>query len=102
DGNGGRLVAAVVLTLAVCSHHFTAMAAVTVLPAAKAVGDSMTLPKTWLVVAIVATMVVILLFGIAGGTLGRVFATQRQREARRLSALANAAFEGIVICRNGV
>jgi diguanylate cyclase (GGDEF)-like protein/PAS domain S-box-containing protein len=78
------------------------MAAVTVLRAERVVGDGMTLPKTWLVAAIVATMVVILLFGIIGGTLGRMFATQRQREARRLSALANAAFEGIVICRDGV
>ncbi len=102
EGMGGRLAAAVVLTLAVCSHHFIGMAAVTILPAAKAVGEGMTLPKTRLVAAIVATMVVILLFGIIGGTLGRMLATQRQHEARRLSALANAAFEGIVICRNGV
>ena len=102
QGIGGRLVSAVVLTLAVCSHHFTGMAAVTVLRAAKVSDEGMTLPKTWLVLAIVATMLVILLFGVIGGTLGRMFATQRQREARRLSALANAAFEGIVICRNGV
>src|SRR6202171_100397 len=102
QGVGGRLAAAVVLTLAVCSHHFTAMAAVSIRPLATVARDSMTLPKTWLVAAILATMVAILLFGILGGTFGRVLATRKQHEARRLTALANAAVEGIVICRDGL
>jgi diguanylate cyclase len=101
-GTGGRLAAAVALTLAVCSHHFTAMAAVSIRPLATVARDGMTLPKTWLVAAILATMVVILILGIVGGTFGRVLASRRQHEARRLTALANAAFEGIVICRDGL
>jgi diguanylate cyclase (GGDEF)-like protein/PAS domain S-box-containing protein len=97
----GRLAAALALTLAVCSHHFTAMGAVTILPDASIGQVTATLPKLGLVAAIVATMVVILLLGILGGTFDRILATRRQREAKRLNTLANAAFEGIVICRDG-
>ena len=96
-----RLVAALLLTIAVCSHHFTAMGAITIeqtIAATAPVGD---LPKGWLVVAIVASMVVVLLLALIGGTFDRMLASRELREARRLSALANAAFEGIVICRDG-
>jgi diguanylate cyclase (GGDEF)-like protein/PAS domain S-box-containing protein len=98
----GRLAAALALTVAVCSHHFVAMAAVSILPNASTDSASGSLPKAWLVWAIVATMVVILLLGVIGGTFDRVLASRQLREARRLSALANAAFEGIAICRRGI
>ena len=95
-----RLLAAFLLTLAVCSHHFTAMAAITIVPGAK-LSVAADLPRGWLVVAIVTAMVLILLLALAGGTFDRLLASRELREARRLSALANAAFEGIVICHDG-
>lgn len=97
-----RLVAALMLTLAVCSHHFTAMGAITIRnndAIASVAGD---LARGWLAIAIVVAMVGILLLGFIGGTFDRMLASRELREARRLSALANAAFEGIVICRQGV
>jgi diguanylate cyclase (GGDEF)-like protein/PAS domain S-box-containing protein len=97
---GQRLVAALLLTLAVCSHHFTSMGAITIVPG-DAPNVTASLPKGWLVVAIVAAMVVILLLAAIGGTFDRMLASRELREARRLSALANAAFEGIVLCRDG-
>ncbi|HEX9568182.1 MAG TPA: MHYT domain-containing protein, partial [Rhodospirillales bacterium] len=96
-----RLLAALVLTIAVCSHHFTAMGAITIertISATAPIGD---LPRGWLVAAIVTAMVVMLLLAAVGGTFDRMLASRELREARRLSALANAAFEGIVICRDG-
>jgi diguanylate cyclase (GGDEF)-like protein len=98
----GRLAAALALTVAVCAHHFTAMAAVSILADGSIAGLSGGLPKPWLVAAIVTTMVIILALGVIGGTFDRVLAGRQLREARRLSALANAAFEGIVFCRNGM
>ena len=52
--------------------------------------------------AILATMVVILLFGVDRRLVRQGARQPQEHEARRLSALANAAFEGIVICREGV
>ena len=95
-----RLVAAFVLTLAVCSHHFTAMGAVEI-RAGTMLADLADLPTGWLVGAIIGTMVVILVLGLIGGSFDRMLASRELREARRLSALANAAVEGIVICRDG-
>ncbi len=100
-GVKGRLVAALALTLAVCSHHFTAMGAVTILPDATSLTIGADLPKVVLVSAIVVAMAVILVLGILGGTFDRMLASRTVREGRRLSALANAAFEGIVICQDG-
>ena len=96
-----RLLAALLLTIAVCSHHFTAMGAITIEPTIAATAPVGDLPRGWLVAAIVAAMVVMLLLAFIGGTFDRMLASRELREARRMSALANAAFEGIVICREG-
>lgn len=102
-GFGGRLAAALALTLAVGSHHFTAMGAVTLVAEPAVAADAApALPRAWLVAAIVGIMLVILLLGIVGGTFDRALTLRREREAERLKALADAAFEGIVICRDGL
>jgi PAS domain S-box-containing protein len=98
---GQRLAAALLLMIAVCSHHFTAMGAITIEPTIAATAPVGDLPKGWLLGAIVAAMLVMILLAFIGGTFDRMLASRELREARRLSALANAAFEGIVVCREG-
>jgi diguanylate cyclase len=96
----GRLGAAIVLTLAVSSHHFTGMGAVGILPWILPAEMPHDLPRDWVVAGIAVVMLMILAFGLLGLVFDRVLAGRSLREARRLTALANTAFEGIVIWRD--
>ena len=96
----GRSGAALVLTLAVCSHHFTGMGAVGILRWTLPTEIPEDLPRNWVVAGIAIAMLAILGFGLLGLVFDRVLAGRSLREARRLTALANTAFEGIVIWRN--
>jgi diguanylate cyclase (GGDEF)-like protein len=101
SGVRGRLLAALAFTLAVCLHHFIGMGAVEVLTAsAQAVVSG--LPRSWLAGAIVAAMVAILGLGALGIAFDRSMTLRALREAARMNALANSAFEGIAVCRAGV
>jgi len=94
-----RLVGAVLLLVAICSHHFTAMGAVTIVPDANIVIPDSALSSRWLAAGVAFASVAILL--LAGAALMLDLRERRlgllARE--RLHSLANAAVEGLVVCR---
>jgi diguanylate cyclase (GGDEF)-like protein/PAS domain S-box-containing protein len=93
-----KLGGAVLLTLAICSHHFTAMAAVSIIPYAMIEVSQSAVPAGWL-----AAGVAIASFGIIGLALaGAVLDIRDQRrselEVDRMRDLANASVEGLLVC----
>ncbi|WP_457108093.1 EAL domain-containing protein [Methylobacterium sp. P5_C11] len=93
-----QLPAALLLLLAICSHHFTAMGAVTVTPDPTLAVSDTAVPNAWLAVAVALASFAILL--LAGAALALDVRDRRHSkvEADRLHSLANAAVEGLVVC----
>ncbi len=114
-----RLGGATLLSLAVLGMHFTAMSAVEIIPGPGGVGVpelrlangvliAAPLPSGALIhtgtlaIAVVAASAVILALSLSGALVDQILAARAAGEARRLRQLAGAAFEGIVIHRDGV
>ena len=95
----GRSVGALLLVTAICSHHFTGMAAVTITPDPLIVISASALPTSWLAVAVALASFALLL--LAGAALGTDIRDRRQAalEGDKLRSLANAAVEGLVVCQ---
>ncbi|BAQ49286.1 sensor domain-containing diguanylate cyclase [Methylobacterium aquaticum] len=93
-----QLPAALLLLLAICSHHFTAMSAVTVTPDPTLAVSASAVPNAWLAMAVALASFAILL--LAGAALALDVRDRRysKLEAERLHSLANAAVEGLVVC----
>src|SRR6266478_9309040 len=97
-GQKWKIGGAVLLTLAICSHHFTAMAAVSIIPYATIEVSQSAVPAEWLAVG-----VAIASFGIIGLALAGVVLDIRDRrrselEVDRMRDLANASVEGLLVC----
>jgi NO-binding membrane sensor protein with MHYT domain/methyl-accepting chemotaxis protein len=94
-----RALGAVLLTLAICGLHFTAMTAITIVPDPSVDVPSSALPPSWLAVGIAIASFLILAMALAG--LGMDVRDQRRTalETDRMRGLVNATFEGLVICR---
>ncbi|APX86059.1 bifunctional diguanylate cyclase/phosphodiesterase [Methylorubrum extorquens] len=97
-GLARQLPAALLLLLAICSHHFTAMGAVTITPDPTLAVSEAAVPNAWLAVAVALASFAILL--LAGAALALDVRDRRHSklEAERLHSLANAAVEGLVVC----
>lgn len=89
---------AILLTLAVCSHHFTGMAAVSILPDPTLSVSSTALPTTPLAVLVCVASFIIILLALAAVALDVRERHRAEREADRMHGLANAAVEGLVVC----
>jgi diguanylate cyclase (GGDEF)-like protein len=97
----GRSLGAGLLILAICGHHFTGMGAVTVLPD-PAVGIPASAIRTeWLAAAVALASCLILLLAGAALVLDLRERKRAEFERERLRSLANAAVEGLVVCRGG-
>ncbi len=96
---GGQLAGALLLVAAICSHHFTAMGAVTITPDPLIVISASALPTSWLAIAVALASFALLL--LAGAALGLDIRDRRHAslEGERLRSLANAAVEGLVVCK---
>jgi diguanylate cyclase (GGDEF)-like protein/PAS domain S-box-containing protein len=87
------LLAAVLLTLAIASHHFTAMGAVEIVPDPTRVIDAFSLSPTALAFALANAAIAILGLSLAGA-----FADRRLREqGRRLATAVNNMTQGLVM-----
>ncbi|KQT17705.1 diguanylate phosphodiesterase [Methylobacterium sp. Leaf399] len=98
NGVRRQLLSALLLVLAICGHHFTAMGAVTITPDPTIVISEAAVPNSWLAVAVALASFAILL--LAGAALGLDIRDRRhaKRETDRLRSLANAAVEGLMVC----
>ena len=104
SGRGLRrqLPAALLLVLAICGHHFTAMGAVTVIPDPTVIVSEVAVPNSWLAVAVALASFAILLLAGAALALDVRDRQHAKLEGDRLRSLANAAVEGLVVCTGDI
>jgi len=95
-------VSALILVLAVCGLHFTAMAAVTILKIGGLILAAPQIAPALLAVAVAAVCLVILLPGLGGAIIDQHLAGRTERESARLRQFALSTFEGILFHRDGV
>jgi diguanylate cyclase (GGDEF)-like protein/PAS domain S-box-containing protein len=89
---------AVLLTLAICSHHFTAMAAVSIIPDPRIEISPTALPAGWLAIAVAIASVGIIALALAGVVLDIRDRRRSELEIDRMRDLANASVEGLLVC----
>ena len=93
-----RIAGAVVLTLAICSHHFTAMGAVSIIPDPMIVIPESAIPAAWLAIAVALGSFFIILFALTAIAFDLRERRRTGIEADRMRSLANAAIEGLMVC----
>jgi diguanylate cyclase (GGDEF)-like protein/PAS domain S-box-containing protein len=97
----GRGLGAGLLILAICGHHFTGMGAVTILPDPAVAIPESAIRTEWLAAAVALASSLILLLAGAALLLDLRERRRAESERERLRSLANAAVEGLVVCRDG-
>ena len=90
------------LTLAICSHHFTAMAAVSIIPDPTMEISQSALPAGWLAIAVAIASFTIIGLALAGVVLDIRDRRRSQLEIERMRDLANASVEGLLVCDGDV
>jgi diguanylate cyclase (GGDEF)-like protein/PAS domain S-box-containing protein len=90
-----KILGALVLTVAICSHHFTAMGVAKIVfdPAMGLSGTA--LPPGLLAIAVAFASFIIVVLALGGVAIEM---RDRQREIERTRGVANAAFEGLLVC----
>ncbi|HYI40917.1 MAG TPA: EAL domain-containing protein [Allosphingosinicella sp.] len=88
---------ALLITLAICGLHFTAMAAASVHPDSRLEVPSSAIDSNVLTLAVVAMALVILAIGFLMVLFDRKLASNAIEEAQRLRTFADAAVEGLVV-----
>jgi diguanylate cyclase (GGDEF)-like protein/PAS domain S-box-containing protein len=93
-----KFFGALLLTVAICSHHFTAMGAVSIIPDPTIEVSKSALPIGWLAIAVALASFGIVLLAFAGLAVDIRDRRNLEREADRMRGLANAAVEGLLVC----
>ena len=93
-----KIGGAVLLTLAICSHHFTAMGAVSIIPDPTIGVSQSALPAGWLAVGVAIASCAIIGLALAGVVLDIRDHRRSELEVDRMRDLANAAVEGLLVC----
>jgi diguanylate cyclase len=93
---------ALLLTLAICSHHFTAMGAVSIIPDAAIEVSQSALPAGWLAVGVAIASLGILGLALAGVVLDIRDHRRSELETNRMRDLADASVEGLLVCDGDV
>src|ERR1700751_5594876 len=93
-----KVSGAVLLTLAICSHHFTAMGAVSIIPDPTMEVSQSALPAGWLAVGVAIASCAIIGLALAGVVLDIRDHRRSQLEVDRMRDLANASVEGLLVC----
>jgi diguanylate cyclase len=93
-----KIGGAVLLTLAICSHHFTAMAAVSIIPNPTIEVSQSALPAGWLAVGVAIASFAIIALALAGVVLDIRDHRRSELEVDRMRDLANASVEGLLVC----
>jgi diguanylate cyclase len=93
-----KIGGALLLTLAICSHHFTAMGAVSII-SDPTIGVSPTaLPAGWLAVGVAVASFAIIALALAGVVLDIRDDRRSALEVGRMRDLADASVEGLLVC----
>ena len=93
-----KIGGAVLLTLAICSHHFTAMGAVSIIPNPTIEISQSALPAGWLAVGVALASFAIIGLALAGAVLDIRDRRRSELEVDRMRDLANASVEGLLVC----
>jgi diguanylate cyclase len=93
-----KIGGAVLLTLAICSHHFTAMGAVSIVPDPAIEVSPSALPAGWLAVGVALASFAIIALALAGVVLDIRDRRRSELEVDRMRDLANASVEGLLVC----
>jgi diguanylate cyclase (GGDEF)-like protein/PAS domain S-box-containing protein len=93
-----KIGGAVLLTLAICSHHFTAMGAVSIIPDPTIQVSQSALPAGWLAVGVAFASFAIIGLALAGAVLDIRDRRRSELEVDRMRDLANASVEGLLVC----
>jgi diguanylate cyclase (GGDEF)-like protein/PAS domain S-box-containing protein len=98
----GFALATGLLTLAICAMHFTGMASARITVIANAGLPTGILSDGWLAAGIAIATLTITILCLVTTVVDQHLARRALGEAERLSALAEAGTEGIVICSDGI
>lgn len=93
-----RYYGTALLTLAIASHHFTAMAAVSILPDPSRDIPLSALPTGLIAIGVALVSATIIFLALAGVALDLKERKRNKREASRIQGLADAAVEGLIVC----
>jgi diguanylate cyclase (GGDEF)-like protein/PAS domain S-box-containing protein len=93
-----KIGGALLLTLAICSHHFTAMGAVSIIPNPAIEVSQTALPAGWLAIGVTIASLAILGLATAGVVLDVRDHRRSQLETDRMRDLADASVEGLLVC----
>ena len=94
-----RTVGALVMTVAICSLHFTGMAAATIQPDAAVAVPASAIPGPLLATAVAAASFIILMLVCAALWVDIRDFRRAQEEAGRMNSIVDAAIEGLLICK---
>jgi diguanylate cyclase (GGDEF)-like protein/PAS domain S-box-containing protein len=98
DEEKWKVGGALLLTLAICSHHFTAMGAVSIIPDPAIEVPASTLPSGLLALAIALSSFVIIGLALAAVVLDIRDVRRSELEVDRMRDLADASVEGLLVC----
>jgi diguanylate cyclase len=93
-----KIGGALLLTLAICSHHFTAMGAVSIIPDPTIEVSASALPAGWLAVGVAIASIAIIALALAGVVLDLRDHRRSELEVDRMRDLADASVEGLLVC----
>jgi diguanylate cyclase len=93
-----KLLGALLLTVAICSHHFTAMGAAQIVPDPTVQLSETALPTGLLSLAVALAGFIILVLALAGVAIDMRDRRRGELEGDRMRGLANAAIEGLLVC----
>src|SRR6185437_4088229 len=98
EHQGWKLGGALLLTLAICSHHFTAMGAVSIIPDPTITVSQTALPAGWLAVGVTIASLGILGLAMAAVIIDIRDQRRSELETDRMHDLADASVEGLLVC----
>jgi diguanylate cyclase (GGDEF)-like protein/PAS domain S-box-containing protein len=93
-----KIGGALLLTLAICSHHFTAMGAVSIIPDPTIEVSQSALPAGLLAIGVAIASVAIIALALAGVVLDVRDHRRSELEVERMRDLADASVEGLLVC----
>jgi diguanylate cyclase (GGDEF)-like protein/PAS domain S-box-containing protein len=93
-----KIGGALLLTLAICSHHFTAMGAVSIIPDPTITVSQSALPAGLLAIGVAIASVAIIGLALAGVVLDIRDHRRSELEVERMRDLADASVEGLLVC----